>query len=501
MVNDAPGEQAAAQEEGDDRLTGQAAKPRVRSVFDAILDEGSFRDPSGQVYHAKGRVFRGIDTRSAANFKELSKQRFFDSFVQDGLVIGTSEKTMLEGPMDSSFGQKSWAMYLEHDVVPFVTYPYEWSFSMLRDAARLHLSLLEDCHENGWTMKDATPYNIQWIGAKPVFIDVPSFEPWEKGEHWGAYRQFCALFLTPLMIKAYLGLDHTRHLRSNLDGISAPEALKMFRGLSRFRRGVLSHIVLPALVERSIAKRERDDAPAKERTATKQSATMILGLLQSLTRLVNNLKSEVRHTDWSKYDKTHSYDDREFQQKLDFVNRSISTKQWNMVWDIGCNTGTFSRACAPYADQVISLDGDHDAVEQLYLAEREKARSNILPLVMDLSNVSPAQGWAGRERKALDQRGKPDLVVCLALIHHIRMSSNIPNALFLDWLRSLDCSVIIEFVDRHDEMVIKLLTNKKEKYEDYSRQQFEQEMGERFVITDSSELKGGKRVIYGLHPK
>ncbi|MGB5835252.1 MAG: hypothetical protein WBG92_25145 [Thiohalocapsa sp.] len=387
---------------------------------------------------------------------------------------------------------------MEHEVVPFVTYPYEWTFSMLKDAALLQLNLIEDSMLDGWTLKDATPFNIQWIGARRVFIDVPSFEPRQDGERWLGYRQFCQMFLTPLFLKSYLNVDHTRILRSNIDGISASDARKLFRGLSRFRRGVTSHVLFPAMVEESIAKRERDSAPAKARAARKQSDAMVIGLVQSLTRLVRSLPGKIRHTDWSKYADTHSYESREVERKVEFVRDCASRKQRSMVWDIGSNTGTFSRACAPFSRIVISIDGDHDAVEQLYLAEKAKDSSNILPVVMDLSNISPAQGWAGQERKAFDQRGKPDLVVCLALIHHIRISANVPLVLFLDWLRSLDCEIVIEFVDRHDEMVEKLLVNKKEVYDDYSRSEFERLIGERYRVETSSELKGGRRVLYHL---
>ena len=228
---------------------------------------------------------------------------------------------------------------------------------------------------------------------------------------------------------------------------------------------------------------------------------MVIGLVQSLRRLVRKLTVKIGHTDWSQYQNTHSYEDEDFAAKKAFVEKHAAAKQREITWDIGCNTGTFSRICASYCRQVISLDGDHDAVEQLYLQEKGDKTSNILPMVMNLANISPNQGWAGAERMAFDQRAKPGLVLCLALIHHIRMSANIPNAMFLKWLRSLGADIVIEYVDRHDEMVIKLLTNKKEQYEDYNLKQFVTDASVHFSIADRIPLKGGKREIFFLTPK
>ena len=469
---------------------------------------GSFRDPTNRVYEIKSsgnnrgevRILRGMNESALISYRNLSSKPFFRKLINTGRIV----KTEIVDAMDEeakSVLVDGWYGVLEHKTVPFVTYPYEWTFSMLKDAALLQLYLIENSLENGWTLKDASPYNVQWIGSQPVFIDVPSFEPWIEGEPWVGYRQFCSMFLTPLMLRAHLGIDHLPLMRSYLDGIPPAEAVKYFTGLNRFKKGVLSHIIFPAKVESSITKRERDDAPAQQRKARTQSKAMVIGLVQSLSRLVRKLSINIDHTAWSQYDKTHSYQKTDFEAKKDFVLKHSSSIQSDLIWDIGCNTGTFSRISSEFCNQVISIDGDHNAVEQLYLSEKKNEKSNILPLVMNLSNVSPAQGWAGKERQAFDQRKKPALVLCLALIHHMRISANIPNTMFLQWLRSLDTNVILEFVNRDDEMIIKLLTNKKEQYEDYSLEKFISEAGQFFEINDREPLKGGKREIFFLIPK
>jgi SAM-dependent methyltransferase len=480
----------------------------VNRVEDKLkINPGSFRDPVNQIYEIlprpgskKLRILRGLSKNALEIYQQLSKENFYKKAMSAGEIVKT-ELLATDAEVSKLLKTDGWAGALEHEAIPFISYPYEWTFSMLKDAALLQLDLIEKGLENGWSMKDATPYNIQWIGARPVFIDIGSFVPWKEGEPWVGYRQFCSMFLTPLMIRAHLGIDHLPLLRSFIDGIPPTEAVKYFNGVHRFKKGVLSHVIFPAKVENSIAKRERDDAPAKRRVARRQSKAMVVGLIQSLTRLVKKLSIEIEHTDWSQYDKKHSYQDMDFDAKKAFVLKYASGTSRGHIWDVGCNTGTFSRICSENCNHVISVDGDHNAVEQLYLVEKKNPASNIQPLVMNLGNISPGQGWAGNERQAFDQRKKPDLVLCLALIHHMRLSANIPNILFLKWLRSLNAEVILEFVNREDEMVIKLLTNKKEQYEDYNLDQFIADAEQFFTIVDRASLKDGKREIFYFKPR
>ena len=476
------------------------------TMTEIVANAGSFRDPVNRVYEVSSpdgnnrkRILRGVNQDALESYQELATQSFYKRLVEQGHVIKT-DIAPNDDPDALSVIEEGWSGVLEHEAVSFVSYPYEWTFSMLRDAALLQLHIIEQSIENGWTLKDATPYNFQFVGPRAVFIDIPSFETRVEGEPWGGYRQFSSMFLIPLLLKSHLGIDQLPILRSYIDGVPPTEAIKYFKGLSRLKKGVISHITFPAMVENNIAVRERDGAPAKKRTVKGQSNAMVLGLVQSLSRLIKGLKSDIKHTDWSHYDKTHSYESEDFVVKKAFVQKYAALSAREHIWDIGCNTGTFSKICSPYCNLVVSLDGDHDAVEQLYLKEKEEKSSNILPLVMNLSNISPGQGWAGSERQAFDKRRDPDLVLCLALIHHIRMSANVPNVLFLKWLRSLNSDVVLEFVNREDEMVVKLLTNKKEQYADYDIEQFIREAELFFTIENREPLKDGKRELFFLKP-
>lgn len=460
---------------------------------------GSFRDPASRVYVAGNRVLRGINEETAKNLDALTEAPFYRELVKDGLVVTTAPADVCDPEVHGILAD-GWTKAIEHDRIPVITYPYEWTFSMLRDAALLTLDILERAIREGWILKDATPFNVQFVGSRPIFIDTPSFVPRQTGEHWRAYRQFCMLFLYPLMLKAHAGIDFNGLLRADLDGVTPIQAARYFRGLNRLKRGVLSHVTLPAWIESSIERKERDRAAVRQRASRPQSEVLVLALVQSMRRLISNLRYRVSHTAWSEYDRTHSYDEIEFLAKREFVTEAASHNRTQISWDLGCNTGTFARIAAGFSANVIAADSDHDALEKLYLEERKSNDRKITPTYVNVANLSPNQGWAGRERDAFDARNKPQLVICLALIHHIVLSSNIPIPMFLAWLRTLNARIIIEFVDRQDEMVVKLLTNKSEKYSAYNLKNFELELAKLFKPIRKLDLKGEARKLYYCEP-
>ena len=458
-----------------------------------FADPGSFRDPSNRVYICGGgenkRVLRGLNETAAANFNLLRAVKFFNEAAAAGKIIAT--KPAPENDADvAAVKADGWHAALEHSPLPFVSYPYEWTFSMLRDAALLQLELQENAMREGWTSRDATPYNIQWRGAMPVFIDAPSFAPNPQGEPWHAYRQFCEMFLYPLMLKSHLGIDFNPLLRAELDGIAPQQAKKYFRGLDILKRGVLQHIVFPVNAARASAKR----ASQKPQP---QSETLRAGLLHNLRATVSGLRAPRPQSAWANY--RPSYDEKDFNAKLNFVKRAAESRKPEMVWDLGANTGAFARICAPHAKTIIAADSDSDAVEQMYLQER-KSPSNILPLILNIANPSPDHGWHGKERAAFASRGKPDLVLCLAVLHHLRFNANIPAREVLDWLRELNADIIIEFVDRKDEMAAKLISQRKEQFDDYTRRNFEAAIKPRFQLRETLPLKNGNRQMYWLSP-
>ena len=466
------------------------------------LDTGSFRDPSGQIFKvltSSGlKIIRGVNENTLNNQRDLFSEDFFQNFVKKGKII---ESFILDSNLiDDQKVLNNWPYFLEHKTVNLITYPYEWTFGQLKDAAILHLELLKTSLENDWIIKDSSPYNIQFVSNKPIFIDTPSFDKWKEGEGWDSYRQFCMMFLYPLMLESYFDLDFRLLLRGNLDGIDPKFIFKILGVKSILKKGVISHVLLPYIIERNILKKEKNTAISKKRNHIKHSKLSVIALVDSMLRIIKNLETGSNLSAWADYDHENTYEKKDNDAKKNFINKLTKDKRYKTVWDCGANTGLFSEHIEDNVNEIVAMDSDPIAIEKMY--QRLKAKkSNINPLVMRLENMSPNQGFNSSERVKLEARSNPDLIMCLALIHHIRIGSNIPCDIFLNYLRSLNSEIIIEFVNREDEMVKKLMMNKKEKYKDYNQEAFESSVLNYFSIQSTQVLKEGLRKLYHLIPK
>ncbi len=457
----------------------------------AEVNPGSFRDRDGRVYHFQQRIFRGLSDAALENFRQLQEKPFYLKLVESGKVIGTRELAVEDNPLPDDV-KAQWAGFLEHDPVAVVSYPYEWTFSMLKAAASLQLHLVERAVSNGYTLKDATPYNIQFVNRKAVFIDIPSFEPLPKGEPWSGYRQFCEMFLFPLFLQAYKGCNFQPFMRAGINGVDVQAASALFGFRDRFRKGVLSHVWLQSKLDR------RYGGSSENVRSNLKSAgfnhELILVNVRKLQKLIKKLEWEAVGSEWGDYTEFHNYSDDDHVRKEDFIRDAIVNEKPRTVWDIGCNTGQFSRIAAAECSQVVSMDIDHVAVEHLFL--NPETPGNILPLVQNIADPSPNWGWRNRERSDLQTRSQPDLVLCLALIHHVVITANIPLAEFIDWLATLTDKLVIEYVSRKDDKVETLLRNKEDKYKDYSRESLEANLKRHFEIRLQQEVNNGDRTLY-----
>jgi len=434
--------------------------------------------------------------REGAVYRALSRAGWEDWEALAATPLVADERLIATEPVDlddlPQLAGEPAAAALRHERVPFVSYPYEWPFSMLKDAALLQLALGRRALEHDLTLKDASPYNVQWRGSQPVFIDVGSFERLRPGEPWAGYRQFCMLFLYPLMLQAYRGVPYHAWLRGSIDGIAPAEA----RGLlPKRRRGVLTHVVLHTWLEARYADASDVKRDLKRAGFGKE---LLDSNLRRLEKLVRRLEYRPGRTAWSEYGSTNTYSDEAARRKADFVRAAAARRPGGLTWDLGCNDGSYARVAAEHAALVVAVDADHATVDGLYRALG--GRTDILPLVMSVTDPSPDLGWRGRERASLERRGTPDLVLALALVHHVAITGNVPVASFLDWLRSLDCALVIEFPDREDPMVQRLLSGKTETANpDYDRATFERALGDRFEIERTERL--GTRTLYEAHPR
>jgi len=455
------------------------------------LEPGSFRDWDSRVFYDDGRVLRALSEDGLADWQALARSKLFADAVAEGKLVETS---VAETPIDGA------AAVLEHERIPFVSYPYEWTFAMLRDAALLQLDLLRRALDENLMLKDSSSYNVQWRGTRPVFIDVGSFERLREGEPWAAYRQFCMLFLNPLLLQAYRGIDFRPWLRGSLAGITPVEARHVLSSRDLFRRGVLTNVALHARLERKHDESSRDVKTELKRAGFKKE--LIVANVRRLEKLVRGLEWKPGASEWSGYEATTSYDEADAARKEAFVRDVVQAREWGLVWDIGCNEGRHSRIAAENARYVVALDGDAAVVDRLYRKLAAEGEAAILPLAVDVTDPSPALGWHGLERQTLEQRARPDLTLCLAVLHHVSIGSNVPVAEFLSWLAELRTALVIEFPTRDDPRVAALLQRKKDgAHPDYDREPFERALAERFEIIRSEELSSGTRILYHAIPR
>ena len=456
---------------------------------------GSFRDPDSRVFQSDGAVFRALSARGLEDWHALSSSPVFDELTERGAIVETHEVQDEQAGLDGD-----WAGLLRHAAIPFVSYPYEWTFGMLRDAALLQLDVLERCLTASLMLKDSSPYNVQWQGAAPVFIDIGSFERLREGEPWIAYRQFCMLFLYPLMLQAYKGIAFQPWLRGAIDGITPAQARAVMSLRDRLRRGVLTNVHLHSRLEQRYAAVEGRTAKADVRRAGFNSE-LILANVRRLRKLVKRLSWDPGTSAWTDYRECSEHLDADADEKAAFVATAAGRRRRRLVWDLGANDGAYARIAARSADYVLAMDVDHPTVERLYRTLRDEGERGILPLVVDVCDPSPALGWRGRERGTLADRDRPDLTLCLALVHHMAITRNVPLREVVDWLASLGGSVVVEFPLRSDPMVRRLLAGKRDgAHEDYDRAWFERCLRDAFVVERELELPSGQRVLYEARP-
>ena len=339
----------------------------------ARLEAGSFRDRHGQIYHLNGRILRGVSATAMAHWEQLQSTRFHKKFSESGKLVKTwIPEDLQASEIDPAAG---WAGLLEHEPVTTISYPYEWTFGMLRDAALLHLELLQAALEEGMILKDSTPYNIQFESGRPVFIDIPSLEHYEPGSAWVGYRQFCQMFLYPLMFQAYKNLPFQPFLKGAIDGITPEEAEAIFSFRDRFRTGVFSHAYLQSKLQVRYSAQQKSVSKDLKNAGFNQE--LIKANIRRLVKLVTKLDWKPPGSEWAEYSEFHNYNDSDHKRKEQFVADAAAVVGAEVIWDVGCNTGQFSRIAAEHARSVIALDADHLAVESLYQQLKTGSEKNM----------------------------------------------------------------------------------------------------------------------------
>jgi SAM-dependent methyltransferase len=466
-------------------------------------EPGSFRDPDSAVFRVDGKVLRGLSGQAAADWDRLRATDFLPRLTESGQIVRT---TAYEGDAPPSPRGQAWARVVEHERVPVVSYPYEWPFAMLREAAALHLEVLAAALDEGLSLKDGTAYNVQFVGSRPTFIDIGSFEA--STGPWPGYRQFCQTMLFPLLVQAHLGVPYQPMLRGAVDGLTASDVAGMFSGLRRFRKGVLRNVTLHSVLERKVT--TATETVKSDLTSSGFTTELAKATAKNLLKLVRSLEVAKRgsasddddHSVWSDYRDTCSYSDDDARAKAAFVTGALAEGRSHVVLDLGANDGEYSALAAEHADYVVAVDGDEKVVDLLYRRLRAAGKENVLPLYMNLVDPSGGIGWRNRERAPFVERVRPDATLALALIHHLTIAANVPLPEVVAWLASFGGRLVVEFPHTDDVQVKRLLANKPAGlFDDYRRDAFEQLLDQQFLVHRQETLPGGTRTIYLAEPK
>jgi hypothetical protein len=444
---------------------------------DILIHPASFRDPSGFVFQWNGNYYRQVNKIYAAEYDLLMNSGLYAKLAQHGLLIVHTETEDIKAQEDN------WYKTIKPVQVSIITYPYEWCFAQLKDAALLTIDILKASIDYGMIIKDATPYNIQFVNNRPVFIDTLSFEKYDKSKAWVAYRQFCNMFLFPLYLEHYLRTDIQKTLVVYPDGIPVDITSKLLPLKSRASVGVWLHVYLQNTVTRNAAPRKEEEKFSKKR---------LLNLVNHLEGTIKNLKSGNLRSTWNKYYSDIISGDNYLQEKEKIFRKIIGDLNSRSVLDLGANDGYFSKICAENGMNVVAVDNDSRSICTLY----ESGTKNILPLVMDLANPSPSTGFGNAERPSFNERVRMEIVLALALIHHLVIGRNIPLNVLAPWFAGISRLLIIEFVPREDEKVEQMLASRKDLFTDYLQANFEAVFGNYFDIKQKHPIPRSGRTIY-----
>jgi hypothetical protein len=450
------------------------------------LSAVSFRDPAGFVYRQQGDLRRQVNLVYREHYDQLMASGLYEELARDRLLIPHEELEDLAWEPGLAY------KVIRPEPIEFISYPYEWSFSQYQDAALATLEIQRRALGRGMTLKDCSAYNVQFQRGRPIFIDTLSFEAYREGSPWVGYRQFCEHFLAPLALMSLKDHRLNQLARANIDGIPLDLAVRLLPIRSRFRWGLLMHLHLHASLQKAHAHRAVPPAGARMRIGR----GAVLGLIDSLESAVRRLRWRPSDRGWASYDQDLPYTPEEFELKGRLIRELLDRAQARTVWDLGANTGAFSRIASEMGLSTVAFDFDPACIDRIYLEARDRGETRLRPLVLDLFNPSPGSGWFNRERASVFDRGSPDVVMALALIHHLAFTGNQPLDNQAEFFRTLAPWLVIEFIPEADPQVRSLSARRLGAHHEYNRDTFEKCFGKHFSIILAEPVTELGRTLY-----
>jgi len=453
---------------------------------------GSYRDPTGNIFLYGERILRTVNPVAREQYEFIRDTKLMSDSMQAGFLITTGELPRNEIPVQLL--EKSYV--LEHEVVQHISYPYEWSFSQLKSAALHHLNFQLFLLERGAVLSDATAYNVQFIGTKPIFIDLLSIVKYQVGQYWTGYRQFCEQFLNPLVLRSARGVTHNQWYRGGLEGITTIDLCALLSFRDKLSWKVLSHVVLQAKFDRAALKNP-DETTARAKNSKSFSKLAYRGFLSQLQKWISRLHpKDTGKTVWGDYAANNAYESEEAKNKRRLVVEFAQRHKPQKCIDLGCNTGDYSLAVIEGgAEYVVGYDFDHSAIDFAF-SRAEQDHAPFLPLWLDASNPSPAQGWMQTERLDFFSRNQANAVLALAFEHHLAIGKNIPIEEVVQWIVSLAPVGLIEFVPKNDETIQKMLALREDIFPHYNQSLFELSLSRVCKVVSKNIISKSGRVLY-----
>jgi hypothetical protein len=452
---------------------------------DFIPHPASYRDPSGFVFRLDGVFYRQVNRSYRSDFELLLQSGLYKTLTQKGLLVSHSEIDA-----DLTRHPERYKILLPEQI-PLISYPDEWSPSQLKTAALLTLQLLRIGLDHGMILKDATPLNIQFHRGKAVFIDTLSFEKYDPARPWIAYRQFCECFLYPLYLNHYLSTGTHTLSGAYPEGISAGTTAALLPWKSRLRLGVWLHVLLPARMR-------QDRSPGgRQPVFNKTKLLHLTGHLGDILENLNTVTGDPSH--WKGYYQDTILSPAYLSAKEQVFRAFIAGLAFASALDLGANDGHFSKILAENAVAVVAADSDWHCIESLHQYTLQHPERPVLPLCVDIADPTPARGFANAERSSFTDRMPADLVVALALIHHLVLGRNVPlNRIAAYFFLLTKRWLIVEFVPLSDPKAEQLRRDRDAATIAYDEHRFEEAFGSYFTIEERSPIPGTERVLYRM---
>ncbi len=454
-------------------------------------EASSFRDNKGSIYYLDDKVLRIVNKSGAKNIDFILKNKILEESINHKYLINT--KILNKQELPNFFSKFEYVF--ESELIPFISYPYEWSFEQLKIAALHHLDFQIFLFERGAVLRDSSAYNIQFVGSKPCFIDLLSVKKYEEGEYWIGYKQFCENFLNPLLLGSLKGICHNNWFRGSLEGIPTVELNKILSVKDLIVPKIFTHVYLQAKLNvKSIEDTKKISSKYKKLKSLPKSS--YISIIYQLKDWIKKLSFKKENTIWQNYSKKNTYNEKENNQKKIIVTEFVKKLKPQKLIDLGCNDGNYSMLSLDNgAKYVVGFDFDHNTILNATI-NMTNERKNFLPLLLDASNPSPNQGWFQRERKGFLERFKADALIALAFEHHLIIGKNIPLEQFIDWITKISANGLVEFVPKTDETIQKMLEFREDIFLDYSENKFEKCLQNKTKIINKNLVTKSGRIIY-----